>query len=180
MLYCRCRGAGEEQELLVHPCLYCFVFLLFVMVHEFACSSKWIFLFFSVPVPRRSHTVTFGGLTLLSPVYTLPLPCVPQWVMHAMCHVCTFNESAARGSKKKKDFDTSTWFHGNNEALRVRREIDKGKHPPPHPSCDFQLLALRCCWRLLLCVRAKYYGWAGAQTSMELTSPLHTCLLVEI
>lgn len=76
MLYMQESGCKRETGMCA--CLYTLVytvcFLLFVInhtrftnLHVHPCG----FSVFCLSVPGRSHTVTFGGLTLLSPVYSV-------------------------------------------------------------------------------------------------------------
>lgn len=126
-------------------------------VHGFACASMWMFLF-CLSVPGRSHSVTFRRLTLptscvLCKQKLLPFPALQQ-VTHAFCHFCrqriTMNLQLQEGEKKQHLAQCRTRTPPHESLGTMKPQGLEGRkmrrYPPPHSSCYFQLLALRCHW----------------------------------
>ena len=134
-------------------------------VHWFACASMWIFLFCSA-VPGRSHTVTIGALTLPVPVHKKlhapqrVMPCfLPSLQTREFQSQWIHSQRKRKRTKHLAHHGTPTPPHdslGTMKPSGLEGRTMRGRMLPPHPSCEFQLLALRCCWHCLICIRARY------------------------
>ncbi len=153
--------------------MYTVYFLLFSLnhcvfmdLHVHPCGFSF-FICLCLEGPILSH---LEGSLCLPPVYSVHknscLSPAPQQVTHAFCHLCRQRittpmnlqpEEEEKKNKKKHlaHHSTPTPPHdslGTMKPYGLEGRKMWGKHPPPHPSCDFQLLALRFCWHYLLCI----------------------------